>query len=207
MDDSLEDIAWIVWCGLLSALIFYILVQTVKYCAKITKSRGILNPDGTPERTENGEDFTAVSPVYTISRTLPSIDTLTTTASSRELASTTTCSRNTLNIDTEKLDGLPSYEEAIQIMMHPSAPISPPGRLSTTIITDQENQSQTNHQNWFNNIIIFRFSDFFDFLFPDVIAGGGGGICKIVEGYCPASAISLRTIKIYRKKLMLTKNV
>lgn len=48
----------------------------------------------------NVADFTSVSPVYTISRTLPSIDTLTTTTSNREL---TSGSRNSsLNIDTEK---------------------------------------------------------------------------------------------------------
>lgn len=49
----------------------------------------------------NVADFTSVSPVYTISRTVPSIDTLTTNTSSREL--TSGISRNgSLNIDTEK---------------------------------------------------------------------------------------------------------
>ncbi|XP_063701142.1 uncharacterized protein LOC134831354 isoform X2 [Culicoides brevitarsis] len=118
--DDLEDVAWIVWCALLSALLFYILVQTVRYCAKIAKARGLIS-DTNPD-VNASEDFT--SPVYTISsRTMPSIDTISTTASNRELTSRSSLNIDSANNNMEKSDGLPTYEEALRIMMTPTCPV------------------------------------------------------------------------------------
>lgn len=81
--DDIEDFAWIIWCTLLSALLFYLLVmqlicqensidlilqifyniflkaQTVRYCTKSMKTQQELTVQRTPERgfAQTGEYY------------------------------------------------------------------------------------------------------------------------------------------------------